>query len=444
MEMRAISTTWMLLLVLELMVSPCFAIQYCKDFLEAGNPGGWSASVKTFDDEWVGDEDEISLDIWINDVPTGLHVAGFYLTYDPSLVSVEGVEVYDGLYGPDGPWDPPTTQIVLPTPGILWVAVVQPLCAYPDGDGDIIIAKVNFKCQAPGATDITVSTIPGFDTLVNCDGSTVYDSEVQVNIVTLFQITIPCQCEVTGPFDVYTNAYTEVTADYNAFPYSSEYCDNPPVYLYTTTCGFQTGATIDPDTGILTVPPYVGPVVYCQVCAMDSANTDINTGDPVECCIDVGIEPGCCPPPDSDEDGIPDSIDNCPDHPNGLYLGTCISPIQETCTEHADCGSGGYCSMNQEDSYPPQGNNCGDACECEGNFDNDLDVDGSDAATFKAFFGRSEFFNPCTNESPCHGDFDCDVDVDGTDAGLFKRNFSRAIYINPCPSCPTDPWCVYP
>jgi hypothetical protein len=37
----------------------------------------------------------------------------------------------------------------------------------------------------------------------------------------------------------------------------------------------------------------------------------------------------------------------------------------------------------QEDSYPPQENNCGDACESEGNYDY---TDGSDAATFKADF----------------------------------------------------------
>ena len=72
------------------MVSPCFAIEYCKDFLESGNSGGWSASLKTFDDEWtMGVGDEVSVDIWINDVPEVLVAAGFYLTYDPSLVTVE-------------------------------------------------------------------------------------------------------------------------------------------------------------------------------------------------------------------------------------------------------------------------------------------------------------------------------------------------------------------
>jgi hypothetical protein len=36
-----------------------------------------------------------------------------------------------------------------------------------------------------------------------------------------------------------------------------------------------------------------------------------------------------------------------------------------------------------------------DLTYCEGNFDGDKDVDGGDAAKFKANFGRSPFKNPC-------------------------------------------------
>ena len=62
--------------------------------------------------------------------------------------------------------------------------------------------------------------------------------------------------------------------------------------------------------------------------------------------------------------------DNCSDMPNGPYLGTCTSgKIGSTCIADAACGVNGFCSMNQEDTYPPQGNAIGDACDCEGNFD---------------------------------------------------------------------------
>jgi hypothetical protein len=97
----------------------------------------------------------------------------------------------------------------------------------------------------------------------------------------------------------------------------------------------------------------------------------------------------------------------------------------------------------QEDTYPPQGNGIGDACECEGNFDCDVDCDGTDAATFKVDFGRSTFGNPCESGDPCNGDFDCDGDCDGTDAAGFKLDFGRSSFNNPCPTCVVGEWCVY-
>ena len=118
---------------------------------------------------------------------------------------------------------------------------------------------------------------------------------------------------------------------------------------------------------------------------------------------------------DADEDGIFDHLDNCP----------------------------GTANSGQEDSFPPGGNNCGDACECEGNFDGDQDCDGTDAATFKSDFGRSFFSNPCNNDPKCNGDFDCDEDCDGTDAATFKSDFGRSQFSNPCPACETLPWCTY-
>jgi hypothetical protein len=46
----------------------------------------------------------------------------------------------------------------------------------------------------------------------------------------------------------------------------------------------------------------------------------------------------------------------------------------------------------------------------------------------------------------CEGNFDCDVDVDGTDAFNFKADFGRSSILNPCPSlddCPS-PWAPCP
>jgi len=62
---------------------------------------------------------------------------------------------------------------------------------------------------------------------------------------------------------------------------------------------------------------------------------------------------------DSDGDGIPDNIDNCPHTPNGPLLGTCISDVNKTCHSDADCGTG-KCSMNQEDT---DSDGIGDVCD---------------------------------------------------------------------------------
>jgi len=56
---------------------------------------------------------------------------------------------------------------------------------------------------------------------------------------------------------------------------------------------------------------------------------------------------------------------------------------------------------------------------CEGDFDNDKDVDGSDLTVFAADFGRTD----CSSD--CEGDFDTDDDVDSNDLATFVADFGR-------------------
>ena len=58
---------------------------------------------------------------------------------------------------------------------------------------------------------------------------------------------------------------------------------------------------------------------------------------------------------------------------------------------------------------------------CDGDFDNDGDVDGSDLAVFAADFGRTD----CDTGTECEGDFDDDDDVDGSDLAVFAADFGR-------------------
>jgi hypothetical protein len=41
-------------------------------------------------------------------------------------------------------------------------------------------------------------------------------------------------------------------------------------------------------------------------------------------------------------------------------------------------------------------------------------------------------------QDACEGNFDCDQDVDGTDAAVFKSDFGRSAFKNPCPPCTSD------
>jgi cysteine-rich repeat protein len=67
---------------------------------------------------------------------------------------------------------------------------------------------------------------------------------------------------------------------------------------------------------------------------------------------------------DGDGDGVGAACDNCPEGPNGPNGGTCTTGdselIAELCESDGDCGSGGFCSLNQED-YNADG--LGDACD---------------------------------------------------------------------------------
>jgi hypothetical protein len=184
-----------------------------------------------------------------------------------------------------------------------------------------------------------------------------------------------------------------------------------------------------------------------QVLAIDCGNYRAESDLGFEDCIFIGFLTLALSA-DADEDGIPNDQDNCPNHPNGLLVGTCtLDIIGTTCTSNEECdivGAESFCSMSQEDTSPPQGNGIGDACDCESDFDCDGDVDAGDVATFLIDFGRFEFNNPCASGNQCNGDFECDADVDSADVEKLLEDFGRFQFNNPCPPCVVRDWCVYP
>ncbi len=176
---------------------------YCKDFLESGNPGGWAISWQTYDDEWtLGVGEEVDADIWINDLPESLLTGGAWLDYDPAQISVVSVQVYE-LASPTtpGPWDPGFTTLIpnADGPGTYFIACGNFGTVAPGPGGDIIIAKVRFRREAAGGNIVTVSTIPGFDTITGASLPTViYDSEIIPNTV-LGICTVDADCDDSNP-----------------------------------------------------------------------------------------------------------------------------------------------------------------------------------------------------------------------------------------------------
>ena len=58
---------------------------------------------------------------------------------------------------------------------------------------------------------------------------------------------------------------------------------------------------------------------------------------------------------------------------------------------------------------------------CEGDFNDDTDVDGCDLAVFVADFDQTD----CNCGPTCEGNFDGDNDVDGSDLAIFAADFGR-------------------
>jgi hypothetical protein len=184
-----------------------------------------------------------------------------------------------------------------------------------------------------------------------------------------------------------------------------------------------------------------------------------NEPEPHGCRVNMGaygntIE--ATPSFDIDGDGYYGYCDNCPHVVNFSQEDTDSSGIGDACNDAIDLDGDDWedsydnCpntpSSSQEDSFPPQGNDIGDVCECEGDFDCDGDQDGTDATIFKLYFGRNPLYYPCTEIDPCRGDFDCDQNIDGTDASKFKEDFGRNVFNNICPECvvvEVGDWCSY-
>ena len=138
---------------------------------------------------------------------------------------------------------------------------------------------------------------------------------------------------------------------------------------------------------------------------------------------------------DYDNDGILNDEDNCPNHPNGSTLGTCVTSSSglivgvgatlRSCTSDGDCGvMNQLCQLSQGNC---NSNGIGDACECYSDCDCDNKVNLDDLIIMKIEYFR----NDCA-VTPCQADCTEDGNVNLDDLIIMKYQYFR----NDCPSCP--------
>ncbi len=163
---------------------------------------------------------------------------------------------------------------------------------------------------------------------------------------------------------------------------------------------------------------------FCRTEGSGNSCSDGDICNGQETCNDAGI---CLPgEPLSCDDGNVCTDDSC-DPTAGCINTQNTAPCDDAdiCTEGDTC-SGGLCIAG-----PPQVCNDGEVCTeegcvpiaeaCQGDFNEDGDVDGSSLAVFANEFNR----NDCLSGPPCYEDFDKDGQVGESDLGILADNFGR-------------------
>ncbi len=206
------------------------APSYRIDVLEQGNPGGWEESLKTFDDETtIAQSETVGMDIWLGDVAEPLITAGFWMEFDASQMDIISTDVYSQ------PWDSGMSQTVENPqgPGSYMVTLGNLSSASPDGEDDIILAKVMFQCTSFDDVTVTLATIPNFDTVVG-DSTGVYDSEIAPHTINFYPTGggpavcddgIACTIDSSGPDGQCVNIPDDSLCDDGLFCNGTETCD---------------------------------------------------------------------------------------------------------------------------------------------------------------------------------------------------------------------------
>jgi hypothetical protein len=263
-----------------------------------------------------------------------LLTGGFSLVWDSTQVSVNestGVAVYDGLNGPAGPWDSGFTTSFLFQPG-QWILQVGNFGTVPI-DQPILLADVEFCCEAAGQSVISILPVPGVDCWASNNG-TVWDSQIGEGIINVDQQGAGCTSDIECDDGVYCTIDTcdLGTGECQNSP-DNGLCGDGDVCNGIETCdpidGCQPGTPLDCDDGDLCTIDSCDPVTGCDNAPVECPEgefCDPADGQCKECTIDE----------DCDDGDICNGVETC-------EAGTCIpgTPL--------DCDDGNLCTIDSCD-----------------------------------------------------------------------------------------------
>ena len=240
--------------------------------------------------------------------------------------------------------------------------LAQFACADPDGDGDIIIAKVTFKCQALGDADITISTIPNFDTVVACSAYN-YDPEIQPNTITIHQQQDICEGNFDGDQDVDGTDAAVFKSDFGSNQYNEPCPSTTTTTITTGGCPYGMVDCGDKCVDPMTDEDYCGASGDCLGGTTCGDGEVCNSGVCENCSADNNYEPciinddcdsGCC----CDEGIGVGSLCHSQTYCEEVLMRDCVevTTSSTTTTVVGPCGDppcGGACSGDDCCCYSP-------------------------------------------------------------------------------------------
>lgn len=314
--------------IVSLLVAPAFAAEYATDVLEPGNPGGWTSSLKTNDDTYKIEAGQtIEVDIWLKNAPGSANGGGAFIDFRgyTDKISYINCQRYDnGATELPGPWQAAAGN-TLNEPlgeGTLIVLVGNLSAVAPDGNGDIIIAKVTFQCLVSGTADITASVVPDLPTWA--PSPPWVDATITPKTLTLGECLVNEDCND------------------NLFCNGEELCDNgtcvngpDPCPDDEFWCNGEPGCDEINNLCTPSQPRCQDDGLYCN--GEESCNEDGNV------CEQLNVP---CTPDDDDP-----CTDQCDEPTNTCYVCNATGPDDECCITSAACATADICVVEYNDFY---------------------------------------------------------------------------------------------